>query len=143
MKYGRKTTSIARMKAAKEMSDKGGSTFADILPLIGMGTGAILAAPATGGASLAGLKAIAGGAAVGGSLGQGLGALASGAAEKDVARMGAGAVGLANLATDKKSADIIRKLLGGPKVTNRIGVLGDSLYNRKVEDGKGIEWDLI
>ena len=106
MKYGRKTTSIARMKAAKEMSDKEGSTFADILPLIGMGTGAI-----AGSFTPAGPMA---GAALGGSLGRGLGALASGAGEKDVARMGAGALGLANLATDKKSADIIRKILGGP-----------------------------
>jgi len=134
MKYGRKTTSIARMKAAKEMSDKEGSAFADILPLIGTVGGTI--AGSFVGNPMAG-------AALGGSLGQGLGAMVSGAGEKDVARMGAGAVGLANLATDKKSADIIRKILGGPKVTNRIGVIGDSLYNRKVEDGKGIEWDLI
>ena len=109
MKYGRKTTSIARMKAAKEMSDKEGSTFADILPLIGMGGGAI--AGSFVGNPMAG-------AALGGSLGQGLGAMASGAGEKDVARMGAGALGLANLATDKKSADIIRKLLGGPAGLN-------------------------
>lgn len=137
MKYGRKTTSIARMKAAKEMSDKGGSTFADILPLIGMGGGAI-AGVVTGNPALA-LK----GASIGGQVGRGLGGMLSGAEKKDAPRMGAGALGLANLATDKKSADIIRKILGGPKVTNRIGVLGDSLYNRKVEDGKGIEWDLI
>ena len=137
MKYGRKTTSIARMKAAKEMSDKGGSTFADILPLIGMGGGAI-AGVVTGNPALA-LK----GASIGGQVGRGLGGMLSGAEKKDAPRMGAGALGLANLATDKKSADIISKILGGPKVTNRIGVLGDSLYNRKVEDGKGIEWDLI
>ena len=137
MKYGRKTTSIARMKAAKEMSDKEGSTFADILPLIGMGGGAIA------GGLLGGPVGALQGASLGGSIGAGSGAMLSGAGEKDIARMGAGALGLANLATDKKSADIIRKILGGPKVTNRIGVIGDSLYNRKVEDGKGIEWDLI
>lgn len=137
MKYGRKTTSIARMKAAKEMSEGEGNTFADILPLIGMGGGAV-AGVVTGNPALA-LK----GASIGGQVGRGLGGILSGAEKKDAPRMGAGAIGLANLATDKKSADIIRKILGGPKVTNRIGVLGDSLYNRKVEDGKGIEWDLI
>ena len=110
MKYGRKTTSIARMKAAKEMSDKGGSTFADILPLIGMGGGAIAGALLSGGNPIGALQ----GASLGGSIGAGSGAMLSGAGEKDVARMGAGALGLANLATDKKSADIIRKILGGP-----------------------------
>ena len=137
MKYGRKTTSVARMRAAKEMSDSDGSPFADVLSLLGMGGGAIAGGLVAGGPGA--LK----GAAIGGAAGQGLGSMLGGAKEKDVARMGSGAVGLANLATDKRSADIIRKLLGGPKVTNRIGVLGDSLYNRKVEDGKGIEWDLI
>lgn len=143
MKYGRKTTSVARMRAAKEMSDSKGATFADILPLLGMGAGAVIAAPATGGVSLAGLKTIAGGAALGGSLGQGLGALASGAKEKDVARMGAGAVGLANLATDKKSADIIRKLLGGPKVTYGRDDFFDEKPYRKTETDEGITWDFL
>ena len=99
MKYGRKTTSVARMRAAKEMSDSDGSPFADVLSLLGMGGGAI-----AGSFTPAGPIA---GAALGGSLGQGLGALASGAKEKDVARMGSGAVGLATLAPDKRSADII------------------------------------
>jgi len=117
MKYGRKTTSIARMKAAKEMSDKGGSTFADILPLIGMGGGAIA------GGLLGGPVGALQGASLGGSIGAGSGAMLSGAGEKDVARMGAGALGLANLATDKKSADIIRKLLGGPAANGGIEVI--------------------
>ena len=138
MRYGRKTTSVARMKAAKEMSDSKGATFADILPLLGMGAGAVIAAPATGGASLAGLKTIAGGAALGGSLGQGLGALASGAKEKDVARMGSGAAGLANLATDKRSADIIRKLLGGPAALN-VDVNDFGGFSRFNETDRGYE----
>ena len=134
MKYGRKTTSIARMKAAKEMSEGEGNTFADILPLIGTGAGAI--AGSFVGNPMAG-------AALGGSLGQGLGAMVSGAGEKDVARMGAGAVGLADLATDKKSADIIRKILGGPQTVREYGNVLGSDYDARTEYKGGTEYHLI
>lgn len=129
MKYGRKTTSVARMKAAKEMSDSDGSPFADVLSLLGMGAGAVVGGLKTGG--LGAMK----GAAIGGSLGQGLGSMLTGAKEKDVARMGSGAVGLANLATDKRSADIIRKLLGGPAV--KLEEFGP--FKRMDVSDKGIE----
>ena len=138
MKYGRRTTSVARQQAAKELADKDESDFTDWLPLLGTAAGGALAIP-TGGLSLAAIPAIAQGAALGGSIGSSIDALADG----DVARMGQGAMGLADLATDKKSAEIIRKILGGPKVTTGVGVLGDSLYNRRSEDAKGIGWDLL
>ena len=137
MKYGRKTTSIARMKAAKEMSEGEGNTFADILPLIGMGGGAV-AGVVTGNPALA-LK----GASIGGQVGRGLGGILSGAEKKDAPRMGAGAIGLANLATDKRSADIIRKILGGPKVTHGNDDFFDEKPYRKTETNEGITWDFV
>jgi len=133
MRYGRRTTSVARQQAAKELADKNESSWTDWLPLLGTAAGAALAIP-TGG-----LSTIVEAAALGGGIGSSIDALADG----DVARMGQGAMGLAGLATDKKSAEIIRKILGGPKVTTGIGVLGDSLYNRRSEDAKGIGWDLL
>lgn len=137
MKYGRKTTSIARMKAAKEMSEGEGNTFADILPLIGMGGGAV-AGVVTGNPALA-LK----GASIGGQVGRGLGGILSGAEKKDAPRMGAGALGLANLATDKKSADIIRKILGGPQTVREYGNLLGSDYDARTEYEGGTEYHLI
>jgi len=135
MKYGRKTTSIARMKAAKEMSEGEGNTFADILPLIGMGGGAV-AGVVTGNPALA-IK----GASIGGQVGRGLGGMLSGAEKKDAPRMGAGALGLANLATDKRSADIIRKILGGPKVTYDNTDFGDNKWYRRTDTDNGTTWD--
>ena len=137
MRYGRKTTSVARMRAAKEMSDSDSSPFADVLSLLGMGGGAIAGGLVAGGPGA--LK----GAAIGGAAGQGLGSMLGGAKEKDVARMGSGAVGLANLATDKRSADIIRKLLGGPKVTYGRDDFFDEKPYRKTETDEGITWDFL
>jgi len=103
MKYGRRTTSIARQQAAKELAEQNESSWTDWLPLLGTVAGGALAIP-TGG-----LSTIAGAAALGGGIGGSIDALADG----DVARMGRGAAGLAGLATDKKSAEIIKRVLGG------------------------------
>ena len=106
MKYGRRTTSVARQQAAKELADKNESDFTDWLPLLGTAAGAALAAP-TGGLSLAA------GAARGGTLGSSLDMLAEGVDEP--AKMGRGALGLAQLAATPKSAEIIKRVLQGWK----------------------------
>lgn len=126
MKYGRRTTSVARQQAAKELADKNESDFTDWLPLLGTVAGGALAIP-TGG-----LSAIAGGAALGGGIGSSIDALADG----DVARMGRGAMGLAQLADNPKSAEIIKRVLRGYG--------GDTKLKMPTDFGgkQGVEWDL-
>ena len=115
MKYGRRTTSIARQQAAQQLADKDESSWTDWLPAAGAGIGAVAAAPLTSGASLAAWKAalptMIGAAALGGQAGSAAEMLAEG--PEQPARMGRGAVGLAQLAGDKKSAEIIKKILQG------------------------------
>ncbi len=126
MKYGRRTTSVARQQAAKELADKDESDFTDWLPLLGTVAGGALAIP-TGG-----LSAIAGGAALGGGIGSSIDALADG----NVARMGQGAMGLAQLADNPKSAEIIKRVLRGYG--------GDTKLKMPTDFGgkQGVEWDL-
>lgn len=126
MKYGRRTTSVARQQAAKELADKDESDFTDWLPLLGTAVGGALAIP-TGG-----LSAIAGGAALGGGIGSSIDALADG----NVARMGQGAMGLAQLADNPKSAEIIKRVLRGYG--------GDTKLKMPTDFGgkQGVEWDL-
>ncbi len=126
MKYGRRTTSVARQQAAKELADKNESDFTDWLPLLGTVAGGALAIP-TGG-----LSAIAGGAALGGGIGSSIDALADGS----VARMGQGAMGLAQLADNPKSAEIIKRVLRGYG--------GDTKLKMPTDFGgkQGVEWDL-
>ena len=126
MKYGRRTTSVARQQAAKELADKNESDFTDWLPLLGTVAGGALAIP-TGG-----LSAIAGGAALGGGIGSSIDALADG----NVARMGQGAMGLAQLADNPKSAEIIKRVLRGYG--------GDTKLKMPTDFGgkQGVEWDL-
>ena len=107
MKYGRRTTSIARQQAAQQLAEQNESDWTDWLPTVGTGVGAALAIPSGG------LSTIASSAALGGMAGSGLGTLA-GAAEEP-AKLGPGAVGLARLATDRKSAEIIERVLQGWK----------------------------
>ena len=115
MKYGRRTTSIARQQAAQQLAEQNESDWTDWLPAAGAGIGAVAAAPLTGGASLAAWKAavptMIGAAALGGQVGSAVEMLAEG--PEQPARMGRGAVGLAQLAGDKKSAEIIKKILRG------------------------------
>lgn len=111
MKYGRRTTSIARQQAAQQLAEQNESDWTDWLPAGGTAAGALAAAPWTGGVSLAALGTMAGGAALGGQVGSSLEMLAEG--PEQPARMGRGALGLAQLAGDKKSAEIIKKILRG------------------------------
>ena len=115
MKYGRRTTSVARQQAAKELADKDESSWTDWLPAAGAGIGAVAAAPLTSGASLAAWKAalptMIGAAALGGQAGGVVGMLAEGTERP--ARMGKGAAGLAKLADNPRSAEIIKRVLGG------------------------------
>jgi len=131
MKYGRRTTSVARQQAAKELADKNESDFTDWLPLLGTVAGGALAIP-TGGLSTAAIPAIAQGAALGGSIGSSIDALADGG----VARMGQGAMGLAQLADNPKSAEIIKRVLRGYG--------GDTKLKMPTDFGgkQGVEWDL-
>jgi len=131
MKYGRRTTSVARQQAAKQLAEQNESDFTDWLPLLGTAAGGALAIP-TGGLSLAAIPAIAQGAALGGSIGSSIDALADG----DVARMGRGAAGLAGLATDKKSAEVIKRVLRGYG--------GDTKLKMPTDFGgeQGVKWDL-
>ena len=126
MKYGRRTTSVARQQAAKQLAEQNESDFTDWLPLLGTAAGGALAIP-TGG-----LSAIAGGAALGGGIGSSIDALADG----DVARMGQGAMGLAQLADNPKSAEIIKRVLRGYG--------GDTKLKMPTDFGgkQGVEWDL-
>lgn len=106
MKYGRRTTSIARQQAAQQLAEQNESDWTDWLPAAGTGIGAGAAA-----LSGVGLPVILSAAALGGQAGSSLEMLASG--PEQPARMGRGAVGLAQLAGDKKSAEIIKKILRG------------------------------
>ena len=126
MKYGRRTTSVARQQAAKQLAEQNESDFTDWLPLLGTAAGGALAIP-TGG-----LSAIAGGAALGGGIGSSIDALADG----NVARMGQGAMGLAQLADNPKSAEIIKRVLRGYG--------GDTKLKMPTDFGgkQGVEWDL-
>ncbi len=107
MKYGRRTTSVARQQAAKELADKNESDFTDWLPLLGTAAGAALAVPTLG------LSALPLGASVGATLGESAGLLSAGTDEP--AKMGRGAAGLARLASDEKSSEIIKRVLQGWK----------------------------
>ena len=107
MKYGRRTTSIARQQAAQQLAEQDESDWTDWLPTVGTGVGAALAIPSGG------LSTIASSAALGGAVGSSLEMLAEG--PEQPARMGRGAVGLAQLAGDKKSAEIIERVLQGWK----------------------------
>jgi hypothetical protein len=106
MKYGRRTTSIARQQAAQQLAEQNESDWTDWLPAGGAGIGAGVAA-----LSGVGLPAVIGAAALGGQAGGAVEMLASG--PEQPARMGRGAVGLAQLAGDEKSAEIIKKILRG------------------------------